>query len=64
MRVRARPESGRDCAEKSVAPLLRSGTLGADCAWPDEVAAKPMMAAAPVAKMLTVIVRVISCSSR
>ena len=64
MRVRARAESGRDCAENSVAPPLLSGTLEVDCARPTEVAARPIMAAAPVAKTLSVIVRVISCSSR
>jgi hypothetical protein len=40
------------------------GALEVDCARPDEVAAKPIMAAAPVTKTLTVIVRVILCSSR
>jgi hypothetical protein len=61
MRVRAR--SGRDCAENSVATAFCFGAPDVDCAKPTEGAAKPSMAA-PVAKAMTIVVRVIFCSSR
>ena len=49
MRVRARAGSGRDCAENSVATAFLSGAPDVDCAKPAEGAARPSMAAAPVA---------------
>jgi hypothetical protein len=63
MRVRARADSGRDCAENSVATERFPAAAGVDCAKPGDAKAEASVAV-PIAATMTVIVRVIFSSSR